>query len=226
MRHILEPFDAAMRSLRESVLKMAVLAEQALKDAGDAIFDRDNTACERILAGDAAIDELEMRVDRDGVDCMVRFQPMARDLRLVVSAMKTGGNLERIGDQAVGIARRARNLNLAPLLPETASLECMFRAAFGIFRDSVRSYAEGDEELARSLKQRDRELDLLHHRLIAGLTERMSEDPARIADYLDLIFIARFIERIGDHSVNVAEDAVFAVAAEDIRHAIRLAAAG
>jgi phosphate transport system protein len=143
---------------------------------------------------------------------------MAKDLREVVSAMKVSGNLERVADQAVNIARRAKRLNQSPSLPETVTLEPMFRSAIDLFRASIRSFAERDEELARGLKPRDRELDAEHHRVINDLTVRMTEDTSRIHDYLDLIFIARYIERIGDHATNIAEDAVFATSAEDIRH--------
>jgi phosphate transport system protein len=94
----------------------------------------------------------------------------------------------------------------------------MFRTAIDLFRASIRSFADRDEELARELKPRDRELDAEHHRVINDLTVRMAADTARIRDYLDLIFIARYIERIGDHATNIAEDAVFATSAEDIRH--------
>jgi phosphate transport system protein len=217
-RHILGRFDADLESLRDHVLMMASLTERVLNRAADGLFKRDLDSCNSVIADDAEIDALEKTIDSDGVQIMVRFQPMAKDLREVVAAMKVSGNLERVADQAVNIARRARRLNQSPSLPETATLEPMFRMAIDLLRASVRSFADRDDELARGLKPRDRELDADHHRVIKDLTVRMTEDTSRIHDYLDLIFIARYIERIGDHATNIAEDAVFATSAEDIRH--------
>lgn len=217
-RHTLGDFDDALRSLRDNVLMMASLTERLLTAAGEGLFARKFEACERAIADDSEIDSLEKSVDEAGVAILVRFQPLANDLREVVAAMKVSSNLERVGDQAVSIARRARRLNESPSLPETGNLEKMFHISLGIFRDGVRSYADRDETLARGLKERDRELDALHHRVISDLTARMAADTPRIKDYLDLVLVARNLERIGDHATNIAEDAVFAASAEDIRH--------
>ncbi|MBE2181526.1 MAG: phosphate signaling complex protein PhoU [Chthoniobacterales bacterium] len=217
-RHILARFDEGLASLRNNVLTMSGLTERILMRAGEGLFSRDLDACNSAIAEDAEIDNLEKVIDEDGVDIMVRFQPLAKDLREVIAAMKVGSNLERVADQAVSIARRARRLNLAPSLPETAALEPLFRMAMDLFRAGMGSFADRDTELARGLKARDRELDALHHRTIHDLTVRMTEDAAHIEGYLDLVIIARTLERIGDHATNIAEDAVFAVSAEDIRH--------
>lgn len=217
-KHILTRFEDSLKSLRDEVLMMASLAERGLIRAGEGLFGRDADACNSVIADDAEIDALEKHIDESGVEIMMRFHPMAKDLREVVSAMKVSSNLERVADHAVSIARRARRLNQNPQLPETAALETTFRTALDMFRSSVRSFADRDEVVARGLKQRDRELDAMHHRAIGDLTVRMGGDSARVESYLDLIFIARFIERIGDHATNIAEDAVFASSAEDIRH--------
>lgn len=217
-KHILTRFEDSLKSLRDEVLMMSSLAERGLMRAGEGLFSRSADACKIVIADDAEIDSLEKSIDDSGVEIMARFHPMAKDLREVVSAMKVGSNLERVADQAVSIARRARRLNSHPLLPETAALAPMFRTALDIFRSSMRSFADRDEAMARGLKQRDRELDAMHHEVIDRLTQRMAEDSARVESYLDLIFIARFIERIGDHATNIAEDAVFAASAQDIRH--------
>ncbi len=216
--HILTRFEDALQFLRDEVLAMANLAERGLVRAGEGLFGRNADACNSVIADDGEIDTLEKTIDERGVDIMVRFHPMAKDLREVVSAMKVGSNLERVADQAVNIARRARRLNSHPVLPETAALETMFRTSLDLFRSSVRSFADRDEAVARGLKPRDRDLDAMHHRVIGELTVRMGQDSARVESYLDLIFVARFIERIGDHATNIAEDAVFASSAEDIRH--------
>jgi phosphate transport system protein len=220
-KHILGRFDEALKTLRSHVLMMSSLTERGLIRAGEGLFQRDLDACNSVIADDAEIDSLEKAIDEDGVEIMVRYQPMAKDLREVIAAMKVSSNLERVADQAVSIARRARHLNQSPTLPETAHLEKMFRIALDLFRTSMRSFADRDENSGRGLKARDRELDAMHHQTINELTERMASDASRISDYLDLIFVARIIERIGDHATNIAEDAVYATSAEDIRHTAR-----
>jgi phosphate transport system protein len=217
-KHTLGEFEGALLSLRDSVLMMASLTERLLASAGEALFGRSYEACERVIADDSEIDALEKTVDEESVAVLIRYQPLANDLREVVAAMKVGSNLERVADQAVSIARRARRLNESGALAETAALRPIFDLATGIFRDSVRSFADRNEELARGLKERDRELDARQNREIENLTARMAADTSRIKDYLDLVLIARNIERIGDHATNIAEDAVFAASAEDIRH--------
>jgi phosphate transport system protein len=217
-KHTLGEFEGALLSLRASVLMMASLTERLLASAGEALFERSLEACERVIADDSEIDALEKTVDEESVAILVRYQPLANDLREVVSAMKVSNNLERVADQAVSIARRARRLNEAGTLAETAGLRQIFNLATGIFRDSVRSFADRDEELARGLKERDRELDARQNREIEHLTGQMAADTPRIKDYLDLVLVARNIERIGDHATNIAEDTIFAASAEDIRH--------
>lgn len=217
-RHILARFDESLESLREHVLVMSGLTERVLTCAAKGLFARDLGSCDSAIGDDAQIDLLEKSIDEEGVEIMVRFQPLAKDLREVISTMKVGSNIERVADQGVSIARRARRLNLSPSLPETGELEPIFRMALDMFRASIRSFAERDADLARGLKPRDRELDSLHHRAIRELTVRMAANHANIEQYLDLVIIARIIERIGDHATNIAEDAVFAVSAEDIRH--------
>ncbi len=217
-RHILGNFDAALTSLRDDVLTMASLAELNLQNAIGGLLNRDTDLCNVSIADDEEIDQFEKQVDKDGIDIMLRFHPVARDLRRVVSAMKLGSNLERVADQAVNIARRAKKLNQHSSLPETTGIEPIYAAAASILCDSLRAFTDDDIELALSLKKRDRELDALNREFINTITERMAKNPDEIRGYLNLIFISRFLERIGDHATNIAEDAVWAVQAEDIRH--------
>ena len=132
--------------------------------------------------------------------------------------MKVSTSLERIADQSVTIARRAKRLNNKPAVREVALLEPVYELAVAIFRDSIRAFAEGDFELARMLKPRDRELDVLTSDLGEKLVARAAVDSELVPSYLDLIFVARALERIGDHSTNIAEDTFWRDQAEDIRH--------
>jgi phosphate transport system protein len=161
---------------------------------------------------------MEKQIDKEGIEIMIRFHRVASDMRQVISAMKLGANLERIADQSVAIARRAKKINLLPAVQEVSLLEPIYRAALGIFRHSLRAFVDGDSQLALQLKPRDRYLDGLNRRLSDKLTNRMVADPEQVPTYLNIIFIARYLERIGDHATNIAEDAFWQEQAEDIRH--------
>ncbi len=217
-RHILGTFDEALGTLRNNVLMMASLAERSLDNALRGLLEREDDFCTTAIADDEEIDQLEKQVDKDGIELLLRFQPVASDLRRVVSAMKLCSNLERIADQAVNIARKARKLNKHPALPEAELITPMREHAMQMFRDSVDAYMREDVELARGLKARDRALDELNGVASRRLIERMAQDPDQLRGYLNLMFIARHLERVGDHATNIAEDAVYAAAAEDIRH--------
>jgi len=149
---------------------------------------------------------------------LLRFQPVASDLRRVVSAMKLSSNLERIADQATNVARKARKLNKHPPLPEILLLTPMQEHAMTMFRDSVDAYVREDAQAARAIIPQDDALDKMNAQVSRQLIDRMARDPEQLRGYINLMFIARHLERVGDHATNIAEDAVYAVAAEDIRH--------
>ncbi len=217
-KHILGTFDEALTTLRNNVLMMASLTERSLDNALTGLRQRDDDLCATAIADDEEIDQLEKQVDKDGIDLLLRFQPVASDLRRVVSAMKLCSNLERMADQAVNIARKARKLNRHPELPEGRLTEPMRELSMQMFKDSVDAYVREDVDLARGLKARDKALDEMNANASRRLIDRMSQDPEQLRGYLNLMFIARHLERVGDHATNIAEDAVYAAAAEDIRH--------
>jgi phosphate transport system protein len=217
-KHILGTFDEALASLRNNVLMMAGLAERTLDRAVRGLLQRDDNLCTTAIADDEEIDQLEKQIDKDGVDVLLRFQPVASDLRRVVAAMKLSPNIERIADQATNIARRARKLNKHAPLPETELIVPIQAHAMAMFKDSIDAFTREDVDLGRAVVARDRDLDLMNKRASRRLTDRMAEDPKQLRGYLNLIFISRCLERVGDHATNIAEDAVYAAAAEDIRH--------
>jgi phosphate transport system protein len=217
-KHILGTFDEALSSLRNNVLMMAGLTERSLDRAMKGLFQRDNDLCANAIADDEEIDQLEKQIDKDGVDILLRFQPVASDLRRVVSAMKLSSNLERMADQATTIARRARKLNKHPPLPEVELIRPMWDQALSMFKDSIDAYVREDVDLGRAVVPRDEKLDALNRTASKKLIDRMAQDPDALRGYLNLIFIGRALERVGDHATNMAEDAVYAAAAEDIRH--------
>jgi len=217
-KHILGTFDEVLASLRNNVLMMAGLTERSLERAMKGLFNRDDNLCANAIADDEEIDQLEIQIDRDGVAILLRFQPVASDLRRVVAAMKLSSNLERMADQATTIARRARKLNQHPPLPEVDLIRPMYEHAMSMLRDSVDAFVREDVDLGRAVVARDETLDELNRSASRKLIERMAQDPDQLRGYLNLIFIGRALERVGDHATNIAEDAVYAAAAEDIRH--------
>lgn len=217
-KHILGSFDEALASLRNNVLMMAGLTERAFERAIRGLLDRDDDLCANAIADDEEIDQLEKQIDKDGIDLLLRFQPVASDLRRVVSAMKLSPNIERVADQATTVARRARKLNRHPPLAETELIEPLYALAMSMFKDAIDAYTREDVPLAMAIIPRDEELDEMNATLQKQLIDRMGEDPDQLRGYLNLIFIARCMERVGDHATNIAEDAVYAAAAEDIRH--------
>ena len=217
-KHILGTFDEALSSLRNNVLMMAGLAERTLDRAIKGLLQRDDNLCTTAIADDEEIDQLEKQIDKDGVDVLLRFQPVASDLRRVVASMKLSTNIERIADQATNIARRARKLNRHPALPEVEIIVPIQAHAMAMFKDAIDAFVREDVELGRAVVARDKDLDYMNKMANRKLTDRMSQDPKALRGYLNLIFISRCLERVGDHATNIAEDAVYAAAAEDIRH--------
>jgi phosphate transport system protein len=217
-KHILGTFDEALASLRNNVLMMSGLTERSLERAMKGLFERNDNLCANAIADDEEIDQLEKQIDKDGVDILLRFQPVASDLRRVVAAMKLSSNLERMADMATTIARRARKLNQHPPLAEVELIRPMYDQAMSMFKDSVDAFAREDVDLARGVVPRDQKLDDLNRMASHKLVDRMAQDPDQLRGYLNLIFVGRCLERVGDHATNIAEDAVYAAAAEDIRH--------
>ncbi|MBV9129246.1 MAG: phosphate signaling complex protein PhoU [Verrucomicrobia bacterium] len=217
-KHIISSFDAALYGLKNDVLMMSSLTDRLFQASVEGLLNRDSDLCSQVVADDGEIDMLEKQVDLDGINLLLRFQPVASDMREVISAMKVSTSLERIADQAVTIARRAKRLNARPAMRELALLEPPYRSALVIFRESMRAFADGDYEHARTLKLKDRELDALTDDVTEKLVERVAHESELVPSYLDLIFVARAFERVGDYSANIAEDSFWRDQAEDIRH--------
>ncbi len=216
--HILETFDTALNGLQSHLLMMASLVQRSIRNSMTGLINRDDDLCNVVIADDEEIDVLEKQVDFEGIDLLRRFQPVATDLRQVIAAIKINGNMERIGDQAVNIAKRARKLNRAAPLDEVHLLEPMFHEAISMLNDVLRAFTDHDLELAHAIRPRDKKLDALNRDMADQLTRAMASAPDRIADYVNLLFISRYLERIGDHVKNISEEVVYAVSAEDIRH--------
>ena len=155
------------------------------------LLNRDDNICATAIADDEEIDQLEKQIDKDGVDILLRFQPVASDLRRVVAAMKLSSNLERMADMATTIARRARKLNRHPPLAEVDLIRPMYDHAMSMFKDSVDAFAREDVDLARAVVPRDLKLDDLNRMAGHKLVDRMAQDPHQLRGYLNLIFVGR-----------------------------------
>lgn len=206
-----------MNTLRGEVLTMAGLARLNLERAMQALFERNLELANAVIADDNEVDELERRVDQLGMDVLVRFHPVATDLRMVVTSMKISMNLERISDHAVNISKRARKLCATTVLPDVNLLEPLYTLADHLLRDAISAFSDRNAVLGESLHARDKELDRLHRDATATFGSRI-EESGRSQEYLHLILIVRSLERVGDMASNIGENAVFLDAARDIRH--------
>jgi len=217
--HILGNFEKALNKLNDDIIDMGNKVEHSFRSAVRGLLRRDTDLCNQVLADDEEIDQLEIQIDQEGMQIIALYNPVAHDLRKVVSVMKVSSNLERIADQAVGIAKRARKMNKNAEVVETRLVEPIYDLASALVHDAIVGFNSGgnvDEAIA--IQTRDKEIDAAYKELAKKLTKRMEEDSAHIKDYLDLQFIIRFIERIGDHAKNIAQDTVYAESAVDIRH--------
>lgn len=216
--HIFHEIDNAMRTLKDTIIQMAGLTRQNLERAIQALLTRDIDLARMVIGDDSEVDDLEVRIDQLGMDILVRFHPVASDLRLVITSMKMAHNLERISDHAVNIAKRAKKICKSSEPVEAGVIEPLYSMAETLLRDALLSYTDNNTELGESLKPSDRALDAAHKQVISLLSGRIETSGSRTENLLHLIFISRSLERIGDLAVNIGEDAVFLGEARNIRH--------
>ncbi len=214
----LTPFDGARQTLRTSILTMASLAQRNLEHVCRGLLERNTELCNQAIGEDDEVDELERQVDWEGMQIIVRYAPKAQALREVLGSMKIATNLERVSDKAVNIGRRTRKMNRNAEVAATKAIEPTYQLATNLLTKSIQAFSEGDVALAFEVIRQDDELDDLHDRLIKDLTQSMESDHDNLRTYLHLIFVVRFLERVGDHAVNIAEDAIFIQRGEDVRH--------
>ena len=205
-------------NIREQLLLMSGLTERNLALAMRALVERDDKLCATVEAEDTPIDELEIHIDEMVITYMATHGPVARDCRLMLTASKISSNLERIADQAVKIARRARELNHEPLLKPLIDIPIMATTAQEMLRDSITAFVDGNSELAVEIIARDKSVDAINKQLARELTSFMIENPKTITRALNLMTVAQAIERVADHATNIAEEVFYLNRGEDIRH--------
>ena len=211
-------FREELEALQGRLLEMGGLAEERVRAAIQGLVQRDPTHFEKVLLGDEPINQLHIEIDNRCFRLLALHQPMATDLRAIVAAVKINSDLERVGDLAVNIAEAAtRYLGHAPV-KQLIDIPRMGTIAQTMLRDALDSFVKRDTELARSVLNCDDELDALKTQVFRELLTYMLQDVETIEPALDLILVSRHLERIGDHATNIAEDVIFMVSAQDVRH--------
>lgn len=209
--HIVKSYEADLNRLNETIVEMGGLAERQLADAIQAMVKGDAGLAESVIRSDARIDSLESEVESQTVRLLALRQPMARDLRNIVAALKISAEIERIGDYAKNIAKRTATIGHRPQAQATKAIARMARLAQGIIKEVLDAFVEGDAERAVAARARDAEVDEMYTSLFRELLTYMMEDPRNITPCTHLLFVARNIERIGDHATNIAETVYFLV---------------
>src|SRR5437867_7598570 len=211
-------FQDELEQLMARLLEMGGLAEEQVRLAVKGLVDRDHDVVSRVLVGDEPVNRLHIEVDNRCFTLLALYQPMAVDLRAIVAAVKINTDLERVGDLAINIAEAAHQYASHPPVKKLIDIPRMAAIAQRMLRDALDAFVRRDTVLAQRVLDEDDALDDLKNQIFRELLTYMLHDPATIEPALDLILIARHLERIGDHATNVAEDAIFMVLAQDLRH--------
>jgi phosphate transport system protein len=211
-------FHDELSELKSTLLAMSAEAQTALAAAVDALLQRDATRASQVISGDHRIDAMENEIEDLVVRLLATQQPMARDLRLLMAALKIANDLERVGDHAVNIAQSAERLLAAPAItPEPEILE-MARLARRMLADALDAFVRADAQAGRAVCQRDDQVDSLHDSVFRILLTHMMETPHIISAAMELFLVSRNLERVADLATNVAEDVVFLVEGKSIKH--------
>lgn len=216
--HILTAYDDALNLLKEKVMHMGTIAQQNLKSSVAGVIERDGALCNQVIADDDEEDALEMEIDRIGMDIILRYQPLASDLRMVITSMKAAKNLERISDQTVRIAKKGRKMLNNEGVDDRSELVALHEIVIAMLSDAINAYRDTNSVAALALIDRAKELKTKHKVTSKLFSNALEAECTNYRDYLDLVFICRWLERVGNLSLNIAEDVVFEETSTDIRH--------
>lgn len=217
VRHL----DEELTVLRQRVLAMGGLAEDLLRTAVEALVERDPGGADGVILADRELDAMEVEIDDTCIHLLARQQPVARDLRLITTAMRICNDLERVGDHSVNIAHEVHRLIETSTMGRFGELEEMARVAREMLSDALDTFVRGDADTAREVCRRDDTVDALDDSLFRILLTHMMEDPRRISASMSLILVSRNLERVADLATNIAEDVVFLVEGRSIKHGLR-----
>jgi phosphate transport system protein len=212
-------FDEELKELHKEILKMGVLAQEAIYKSVEALKNRDKTQAQEVIDTDNRIDELELEIDELCIDLIARYQPMAGDLRFITTGMKINAELERIADLAVDISQRVLELVDKPLLKPLIDIPKLSVITQNMVRDAIDAFVKKDVELAKKVVLSDSEADKLRNLVQDELiNDYMAKDPSTAPRAVPLLLIARHLERICDHTTNIAEDVIYMVEGKVIKH--------
>ena len=216
--HTSKQYEQQLRSLKEKLLLIGYKAETSIADATRALVERRPSLAQRVVDEDDEVDRLELEIDDICFEILAREQPVASDLRFITTAMKIVADIERIGDNGVNIARGALEIMHEPELKPIIDIPVAAAAAQRILKESLDAFVNGDAGLAKRVIQDDRYIDDVCEQMLRELLTYMFEDPSTVSRALRLMFVARNLERIGDHAANIAEMVIFLVEGQDVRH--------
>jgi phosphate transport system protein len=211
-------FDDDVAKFKEKLLLMGSYAESAVSQAVQSLVARNDDLALRVQADDDLMDRLEVEIDDMAINMLAKA-PLASDLRLITVAMKISQNLERVGDEATTIARRAMELSQEPPLKTFIDIPRMAGIALGLLKEALDSFVRKEPEKARAIIPRDKEVDALNRQMYRELSLCMVENPSTISRCLNLMTVSKSLERVADHAANIAEEVVYLCEARDIRHA-------
>ena len=211
-------FTIELEELNHKLLEMAGLVESAINRSVRSLVDQSRELAEQVIRDEPKINSMEMEIDGMVTRLLALRQPVARDLRFLTSALKINTDLERMGDLAQHIAERSLSLMHHPLVKPMVDIPSMASLVQSMLLNCLDAFVKGDESMARSVLLADDEVDRLRDAVYAELLATMQRDPTVVSAAVDLIFVARNLERIGDHATNIAEDVVFLIKGVDVRH--------
>jgi phosphate transport system protein len=211
-------FQQGLDELKEKLLRMGGLAEQAIDRATEAYRTRDSKYCQMVLTGENAINEAEREIDELSLDLLAMQQPMAVDLRFILAVLKINADLERVGDQAVNIAQRVLDLISEPEVQLPVDIPRMADSVSTMVQRALEAFLDGRAEVAEAVLQMDGIVDRMKDEAFIVLVQKMHNEPAVTRAALNVLLISRNLERIADHATNIAEDVIFWVRGADVRH--------
>jgi len=211
-------FQQGLDELRDKLLRMGGLAEQAIDRATEAYRTRDAKYCQMVLTGENEINQAEREIDELALDLLAMQQPMAVDLRFIMAVVKINADLERVGDQAVNIAQRVLDLISEPEVPLPVDIPRMAESVSTMVQRSLESFLDGKAEVAEAVLQMDNIVDRMKDEAFVVLVQKMVAEPHVSRAALNVLLISRALERIADHATNIAEDVIFWVRGADVRH--------
>ena len=215
-------FQQQLAELKDKLLAMAALAQQTVEAAVDAYLQRDQGLCQYVRQNETAINTAQRELDEMAYELLSREQPMAIDLRFILAVIKINGDLERIGDQSVTLARRCRDCLEMTEIELPVDLEAMGEYATRMIRTAIQALLEGDARLADTVREMDDEIDRMNRRAQADLLQLIQDQPSCTQQAMNGLFVARSLERISDHACNIASDVIFWIRGADVRHQLSM----